>query len=237
MATYAYISKYRNGKSDKKGIDFINLFFSIKNTKITIVEGAYSIKKPWRKRKELKHLYETAIKGDIIYVSSADILGSDIYDRIDFIHESTKKGIAIYTSRGSAMYVGLDEEAISYIESLKKRLSPFKNKPGRPRKEKEDRPKRRKKRKGRRKGKVGRPPIKRVGRPKKKGTPGPKPAPKKRVSPLQTRFNKQIQTIRSYLRRRFSVKTISEKLDMPYQPLLGLLRKHDTLKKFVKRGR
>jgi len=77
----------------------------------------------------------------------------------------------------------------------------------------------------------------RVGRPKKAKKPGRKPAPKKRVSALQERFNKEILTIRKYLNSRFSVKMIADMLEMPYQPLLALIKKHETLKGFVKKGR
>jgi hypothetical protein len=142
------------------------------------------------------------------------------------------------------------EEGIALFALFSALLAPEKKtpgrKPGRPAKKKRGRPAKKKRGRPAMKKKPIKPLKKKVGRkpkPKKRGRkPNPKkrgrpPARKKRVSKLQQQFNDQVPTIRTYLKNHFSVKTIADMLELPYMPLLKLIKKHPTLSGLVKKGR
>ncbi len=224
----AYVTKNRVGRPDEKQRVALAAFMTAQNIKPEIVEDAYSKKKPWRKRKELSVLAENARSGDTIVFPAIEHLGCDAADRIALLSELMKRGVAVHLVAEGIVLKNFSEEGIALFGLFSVLLNPGKKTPGRKPGRKPGRPAKKKR---------GRPPKKKVGRPKIKKKPGRKPARKKRVSALQQQFNDKILTIRTYLKNRFSVKTVAEMLEMPYLPLLALIKKHETLKDLVKKGR
>ncbi|HSA32766.1 MAG TPA: recombinase family protein [bacterium] len=244
----AYVTKNRIGKPDEKQRAALAAHMTAHQLKPEIIEDAYSKKKPWKKRAALAAAVEALKSGDTIIFPGKEYLGLDAQDRIALLAELLKKKVIVHLIAEGIILKGISEEGTTLFSLFALLLAPEKKSPGRkpgsPAKKKRGRPAKKKrgrpakKKVGRPpKNKVGRPPKRKVGRPKAKKKPGRPPARKKRVSSLQGRFKKEILTIRKYLVNRFSVKTIAEMLEMPYQPLRALIKKHPTLKELVKKGR
>jgi len=246
--TIAYVTKNRVGRPDEKQRAALAAFMTSHDIKPEIIEDAYSKKKPWHQRKTLIALVEKAVAGDTIIFQSIEHLGNNTPDRIALLAELMKRKVVVHLIAEGLALKNFSDEGIALFALFSALLAPEKKtpgrKPGRPAKKKRGRPAKRKpgrppkKKRGRpTKKKAGRPPKKKVGRPKLKKKPGRKPARKKRVSPIQQQFNDKISTIRTYLKSHFSVKTIADMLELPYLPLLGLIKKHPTLSGLVKKGR
>ena len=244
----AYVTKNRVGRPDEKQRAALAAYMTAHELKPEIVEDAYSKKKPWKKRTALAATVENLKSGDTLIFPGKEYLGVDAQDRIALLSELLKKKVVVHLIAEGLVLKGISEEGTTLLSLFALLLSPEKKrpgrKPGRPAKKKRGRPAKKKrgrpakKKVGRPpKKKIGRPPKRKVGRPKMKKKRGRKPARKKRVSSIQKQFNDQILTIRTYLKNRFSVKTIAEMLGMPYQPLRALIKKHETLSQFVKKGR
>lgn len=244
----AYVTKNRVGRPDEKQRNALAAHMTAHNIKPDVVEDAYSKKKPWKKRTALAATIETLKSGDTLIFPGKEYLGLDTQDRIALLAELLKKKVVVHLIAEGLVLKGISEEGTTLFALFALLLSPEKKspgrKPGRPAKKKRGRPA--KKKRGRPakkkigrplKKKVGRPPKRKVGRPKAKKNPGRKPARKKRVSTIQKQFNDQILTIRKYLKSNFPVNTVAKLVGLPYQPLLALIKKHPTLKAFVKKGR
>ncbi len=237
----AYVTKNRVGRPDEKQRAVLSGYAAANGLAPEIVEDTYSLKKSWKKRAALAAAVENLKNGDTLIFPGKEHLGTDTQDRIAFLAELMKKKIVVHLIAEGVVLKGISEEGTTLFSLFALLLVPEKKtpgrKPGRPAKKKRGRPA--KKKRGRPpKKKADRPPKKKVGRPKlKKKKPGRPPARKKKVSPIQQQFNDQILTIRKYLVNRFSVKTIAEMLELPYLPLLGLIKKHPTLAGMVKKGR
>jgi DNA invertase Pin-like site-specific DNA recombinase len=248
--TIAYVTKNRVGKPDEKQRAALAAFMTAGGIKPDIVEDAYSKKKPWSKRTALAAAVEGLKAGDTLILPAIEYLGSDLKDRMSLLAELMKRKIVVHLVAEAIVLKNISEEGASLFALFSLLLTPEKKspgrKPGRPAKKKRGRPAKKKIGRPKAKKKVGRPPKKKspgrppkkkVGRPKAKKKPGRKPAPKKRVSAIQQDFNDKVLTIKKYLNSRFSVKMIAEKLEMPYQSLLALIKKHPKLKGMVKKGR
>ncbi len=236
-SVFSFITLNRVGKSDPVQKELVSAYAARKGLSATIVEGRYSKKKIWRERTALAKLIERLQPGDALIVPAANLLGRDAADRISCVGAIIAKKASLHLADSGMVLDGaaLGEQGSSLFTLLYLLASSLaapaetpgkKKKPGRKPKRRRGRPPKRRR--------PGRPPKKKVGRPKKKRKPGRKPARKKRVSALQGRFKKEILTIRKYLRNNFSVRTIAEMLDMPYQPLRALIKRHPTLSGLLK---
>ena len=246
----AYVTKNRVGRPDEKQRAALAAYMTAHNIKPDVIEDSYSKKKPWKKRTALAAAVENLKSGDTLIFPGKEYLGLDAQDRIALLAGLLKKKVAVHLIAEGLVLKGISEEGTTLLSLFALLLSPEKKtpgrKPGRPAKKKRGRPAKKKrgrpaKKKGGRppKKKVGRPPKRKVGRPRKPRRRGRKPARKKRVSSIQKQFNDQVLTIRKYLVNRFPVRTIAEMLEMPYQPLRALIKKHPTLKELLtsKKGR
>ncbi|HNT27491.1 MAG TPA: recombinase family protein [bacterium] len=242
----------RVGRTDTKQKEALTAYAAEKTLILEIVEGRYSHKKKWKARTELVKLLEGLKPGDTLVTPTLSLLGLDSGDILSFIAELMKKkvdlhivdlGLVIAASGYSGDMIALFTLMTALTVPAKgkpgrKPGRPAKKKRGRPAKKKRGRPAKKKPGRPPKKKKVGRPPQKKVGRPKTKlKKRGRKPARKKRVSSIQQQFNDKAFTIRKYLKSQFPVQRIAEKLGLPYQPLLALLKKHPKLKGLVKKGR
>jgi len=239
---YAFVASSYTGKSNEQQKGLVTHYAVQTGLSPEIVEGRRSKKKKWREQTDVRELINSLQPGDILIVPDITFLGADGTDRLSCISTILRKGAALHFAESELVLdpavlgeKGRSFLALMYLLSMllqpesraKEEKRGRKRGPGRP-------PKKRRGRPPKRRG-PGRPPKKRVGRPPKKKKPGRKPSRKKRVSPLLDRFNKEILTIRKYLRRRFSIRAIASMLNMPYQPLRALIKKHPTLSLLAKR--
>jgi len=241
----------RVGRTDTKQKESLAAYAAEKTLTLEIVEGRYSHKKKWKVRTELLKLLEDLKPGDTLVTPTLSLLGLDSGDILSFITELMKKkadlhivdlGLVIAASgyTGDMIAIFTLMTALTVVPKGKpgrKPGRPAKRKPGRPAKKKRGRPAKKKRGRPATKKKPVKPIKKKIGRPKLKKKPGRPPARKKRVSKFQEKFNDEVFAIRKYLKSQFPVKMIAEKLGMPYQALLGLIKKHPTLKGLVKKGR
>ncbi|HSA32139.1 MAG TPA: recombinase family protein [bacterium] len=247
--TIAYVTKNRVGRPDEKQRAALAAYMTAHEIKPEIIEDSYSKKKPWLKRKELSALVENVGAGTTLIFPALEHLGHNTQDRIALLSELMKRKVIVHLVAEGIVLKNFSDEGIALFGLFSALLVPEKKtpgrKPGRPAKKKRGRPAKRKpgrppkKKRGRpaMKKKPVKPPKKKLGRPKLKKKPGRPPARKKRVSPIQQQFNDKIPAIRTYLKSHFSVMTISEMLELPYMPLLKLIKKHPTLSGLVKKGR
>ncbi len=234
-SVFSFITLNRVGKSDPIQREIVTTYAAQKGFAVTIIEGRYTKKKSWRDRTALAKLIEGLRPGDVLIVPAVNLLGCDAADRLSCVGAIIAKKASLHLADSGMVLDGasLGEQGSSLFTLLYLLASSLAAPAEVPEKKPRRKPKKRRGRPPKRR-RPGRPPKKKVGRPPKKRKPGRKPARKKRVSALQPRFKKEILTIRKYLKNNFSVRTIAEMLDMPYQPLRALIKKHPTLSQLLK---